>query len=170
MEVILLERVEKLGAIGDVVKVDNFEGRITDISTRYTVIRALNGREAIVPNEMMITQRVENSSLADARVLREYQRSVARPGAAHAICEDYRASATIDLDHDRRDRDVDVRVAAPLLVLWGLHGVIQQCFDPLAEWRLVASDVRGHGIPCGHYIAEEAPDALLEAALPFLLR
>lgn len=106
----------------------------------------------------------------DARVLREYQRSVARPGAAHAICEDYRASATIDLDHDRRDRDVDVRVAAPLLVLWGLHGVIQQCFDPLAEWRLVAGDVRGHGIPCGHYIAEEAPDALLEAALPFLLR
>ena len=55
--------------IGDMVKVDNFEGRITDISTRYTVIRALNGRESIVPNEMMITQRVENSSLADARVL-----------------------------------------------------------------------------------------------------
>ena len=55
--------------IGDMVKVDNFEGRITDISTRYTVIRALNGRESIVPNEMMITQRVENSSLADPRVL-----------------------------------------------------------------------------------------------------
>jgi small-conductance mechanosensitive channel len=54
--------------IGDMVKVDNFEGRITDISTRYTVIRALNGREAIVPNEMMITQRVENSSLADPKV------------------------------------------------------------------------------------------------------
>jgi small-conductance mechanosensitive channel len=55
--------------IGDTVKVDNFEGRITDISTRYTVIRALNGRESIVPNEMMITQRVENSSLADPKVL-----------------------------------------------------------------------------------------------------
>jgi small-conductance mechanosensitive channel len=55
--------------IGDMVRVDNFEGRISDISTRYTVIRALNGREAIVPNEMMITQRVENSSLADPRVL-----------------------------------------------------------------------------------------------------
>ena len=54
--------------IGDLVKVDNFEGRITDISTRYTVIRALNGREAIVPNEMMITQRVENASLADSRM------------------------------------------------------------------------------------------------------
>jgi small-conductance mechanosensitive channel len=54
--------------IGDTVKVDNFEGRISDITTRYTVIRALNGRESIVPNEMMITQRVENSSLADTRV------------------------------------------------------------------------------------------------------
>jgi small-conductance mechanosensitive channel len=55
--------------IGDMVKVDNFEGRVTDIRTRYTVIRALNGREAIVPNEMLITQRVENSSLADPKVL-----------------------------------------------------------------------------------------------------
>ncbi len=64
--VILAERSMR---IGDMVKVDNFEGRITDISTRYTVIRALNGREAIVPNEMMITQRVENSSLADPKVL-----------------------------------------------------------------------------------------------------
>ena len=54
--------------IGDMVKVDNFEGRITDIRTRYTVIRSLSGREAIVPNETLITQRVENSSLADPRV------------------------------------------------------------------------------------------------------
>ena len=54
--------------IGDMVKVDGFEGRITDIRTRYTVVRALNGRESIVPNEMLITQRVENSSLADPKV------------------------------------------------------------------------------------------------------
>ena len=64
--VILAERSMR---IGDIVKVDNFEGRISDISTRYTVIRALNGREAIIPNEMMITQRVENLSLADRKVL-----------------------------------------------------------------------------------------------------
>ena len=55
--------------IGDLVRVDNFEGHITDIKTRYTVIRALNGRESIVPNEMMTTQRVENLSLADPNVL-----------------------------------------------------------------------------------------------------
>ncbi len=63
--VILAERSMR---IGDIVKVDNFEGRITDISTRFTVIRAINGRESIVPNEMMITQRVENASLADSRL------------------------------------------------------------------------------------------------------
>lgn len=63
--VILAERSMR---IGDTVKVDNFEGRICDITTRYTAIRALNGRESIVPNEMMITQRVENSSLADPKV------------------------------------------------------------------------------------------------------
>lgn len=64
--VILAERAMR---IGDLVKVDGFEGRITDITTRYTVIRALNGRESIVPNEMMITQRVENCSLTDPRVV-----------------------------------------------------------------------------------------------------
>jgi small-conductance mechanosensitive channel len=64
--VILAERSLR---IGDMVKVDNFEGRITDIKTRFTVIRALNGRESIVPNELLMTQRVENSSLADPTVL-----------------------------------------------------------------------------------------------------
>ena len=64
--VILAERSLR---IGDMVKVDGFEGRVTDIKTRYTVVRALNGRESIVPNELLITQRVENSSLADPRVL-----------------------------------------------------------------------------------------------------
>jgi small-conductance mechanosensitive channel len=63
--VILAERSLR---IGDIVKVDNFEGRVTDIKTRYTVIRALNGRESVVPNELLITQRVENSSLADPQV------------------------------------------------------------------------------------------------------
>jgi small-conductance mechanosensitive channel len=72
--VILAERSLR---IGDMVKVDGFEGRITDIATRYTVIRALNGREAIVPNEMLITQRVENSSLADPKVLLTTQVQVA---------------------------------------------------------------------------------------------
>jgi len=71
--------------------------------------------------------------------------------------------------HDRADRDAGRQLAMPLLALWGEQGVVHQCFEPLKEWQRVVTDVRGHALPCGHYIAEEAPDALLEAALPFLL-
>ena len=104
----------------------------------------------------------------DPRALAEYQRCLALPGAAHGICEDYRAAATIDLEHDRVDRDAGNRLALPLMVLWGEQGVVGRCFDPLAEWQRVAADVQGGALPCGHYIAEEAPDMLLEHVLPFL--
>lgn len=104
----------------------------------------------------------------DPRALAEYRRALALPGTAHGVCEDYRAAAGIDLDHDRADRAHGIRLAAPLLALWGRDGVVHRCFDPLAEWRRVATDVRGAPLACGHYIAEEAPDALLAEALPFL--
>ena len=99
----------------------------------------------------------------------EYRRCIHLPGIAHAICEDYRAAATIDLEHDRADREAGIKVMQPLQVLWGESGIVGKCFDPLAEWRRVAVDVRGGAAPCGHYIPEEAPEALLDTALPFLL-
>jgi haloacetate dehalogenase len=105
----------------------------------------------------------------DARAMAEYQRAIMLPGSAHALCEDYRAAATIDLVHDRADRDGERKVSAPLLVLWGRDGIVQRCFDPLQAWQRVATDVRGAALPCGHYIPEEAPEAMLEQALPFLL-
>ena len=105
----------------------------------------------------------------DARALAEYTRCLALPGTAHGVCEDYRAAAGIDLVHDRADRDAGRPLPMPVLALWGAQGVVHQCFDPLAEWQRVAADVRGHALSCGHYIAEEAPGALLAAALPFLL-
>jgi len=104
----------------------------------------------------------------DPRALAEYQRCLALPGAAHGICEDYRAAATIDLEHDWVDRDAGNCLALPLMVLWGEQGVVGRCFDPLQEWQRVAADVQGGALPCGHYIAEEAPDTLLERVLPFL--
>ncbi len=104
----------------------------------------------------------------DPRALAEYQRCAALPGAAHGICEDYRASAGIDLEHDRADRAADRRLPMPLLVLWGADGVVERCFRPLDEWRQVADDVRGETLPCGHYLPEEAPEMLLERVLPFL--
>jgi haloacetate dehalogenase len=102
--------------------------------------------------------------------LAEYQRCMALPGTAHAICEDYRAAAGLDLDHDRGDRAQGRSLASPLLVLWGAEGVVHRCFDPLALWRRIATDVQGEALPCGHYIPEEAPEALLAKALPFLLK
>jgi haloacetate dehalogenase len=104
----------------------------------------------------------------DPRALHEYQRCLALPGAAHGICEDYRAAAGIDLAHDRLDRSAGRKLRMPLLALWGEQGVVGRCFDPIEEWKLVADDVQGGALPCGHYIAEEAPELLLERVLPFL--
>jgi haloacetate dehalogenase len=105
----------------------------------------------------------------DPRALAEYQRCLSQPGAAHGLCEDYRAAAGIDLEHDRADREQGARLAMPLLVLWGAQGVVHRCFAPLKEWREVADDVQGEALSCGHYIAEEAPESLLERVLPFLI-
>jgi haloacetate dehalogenase len=106
----------------------------------------------------------------EPRALAEYQRCLAEPGAAHSLCEDYRASATIDLEHDRADRDAGRKLTRPVLVLWGEKGVIERCFHPLDEWRRVADDVRGRSLPCGHYVPEEAPEQLVAEVLAFLMR
>ena len=96
-----------------------------------------------------------------------YRAALRQPGAVHAMCEDYRASATIDLELDRADLERGNKVACPLRVLWGAEGVIERCFDPLAEWRKVARDVSGRALPCGHYIPEEASEALVAEMLAF---
>jgi haloacetate dehalogenase len=98
----------------------------------------------------------------------EYMRCGADPKTIHGMCEDYRAAATIDLTHDRADREIGRRLKMPMLALWGKNGVIEKCFKPIAEWQRVAQDVRGHALECGHYIPEEAPDALLAALNEFI--
>lgn len=106
----------------------------------------------------------------DPLAVEEYIRCLSQPGAAHSLCEDYRASATIDLEHDRESIRLGQKVTAPIMILWGEQGVVHRCFDPLAEWRRVANQVEGQTLACGHYLPEEAPQALIEAALPFLQR
>ncbi|MFP3563932.1 alpha/beta fold hydrolase [Paraburkholderia sp. SIMBA_030] len=96
-----------------------------------------------------------------------YRLALAQPGAAHAMCEDYRASASIDLEHDRADIERGHKIGCPLRVLWGDKGVIEKCFDALEEWRHVARDVSGRSLPCGHYIPEEASDELVAEMLSF---
>jgi len=100
--------------------------------------------------------------------LAEYLRCLKLPGAAHGLCEDYRASAGIDLEHDRADAEAGRQVECEMLALWGADGAVGKCFQPLEEWRKVARRVTGHALPSGHYIAEEVPEQLLAEVLPFL--
>jgi haloacetate dehalogenase len=97
----------------------------------------------------------------------EYERCIAIAGTPESLCADYRASAGIDLRHDESDRDAGVRLRQPLRVLWGDHGAVGRCFDVPALWRDAAPDFSGRSLPCGHYIAEEAPALLLDESLSF---
>jgi haloacetate dehalogenase len=102
----------------------------------------------------------------DRRALAEYERCFRDPATIHASCEDYRAAASIDLEHDRADLADPIR--CPVLALWGERGVVHRLFRPLDDWREVATDVRGEPLPCGHYLPEEAPDETYAALRDFL--
>jgi haloacetate dehalogenase len=96
--------------------------------------------------------------------LAEYERCF-DPAGIRATCEDYRAAATIDLVHD--EADAEARVECPLLVLWGELGVVHRSHDVLAVWREKAERVEGRALPCGHFLPEEAPEAVLAALQEF---
>lgn len=99
----------------------------------------------------------------------EYVRAARDPACLHAMCEDYRAAAGIDLEHDRADRDAGRKLECPVRVLWGKRGVIERCFHPLDDWARVANTVSGRALDCGHYIPEEAPEALITEIEGFFL-
>jgi haloacetate dehalogenase len=98
------------------------------------------------------------------QALDEYLTCFSQSGAIHGACEDYRAAASIDLEHDDAETG---KIDTPLLALWGQDGAIAAHFDCLALWKERATDVRGWAIPGGHYIAEQHPQEVLDAWLPF---
>ena len=102
----------------------------------------------------------------DKDAFAEYLRCFKDPAMIHATCEDYRAGASIDLDHDDADRTH--KVTCPLLALWGAHGDMERLYNVLDTWRERASDVSGKAVPSGHFIAEEIPDVLLAELESFL--
>lgn len=98
----------------------------------------------------------------------EYLSGVSNPQGMHAMCEDYRAAATIDLEHDRADRNDGKKLRMPLRVLWGEHGLVNQCFTPIADWQEVSDgEVTGRAVACGHYIPEELPELVIKEAEAF---
>ncbi len=97
----------------------------------------------------------------DARA--DYMAAVRDPNMIRGMCEDYRAATGIDLVHDRESRAAGRKVQCPMLVLWGSKGKIEQWYEPLDVWRqYCAAEVAGCSLPTGHYLAEEAPEAVIE--------
>ncbi len=115
-----------------------------------------------------LAQQSKTAGVPAEPVIRDYLRHYDDPAAIHAICEDYRAAATIDLVHDRADREAGRRVTSPLLALWGDEGTVGQLYDVLETWRPVASDVRGRALDCGHLLQEERPGETLAELRAFL--
>jgi haloacetate dehalogenase len=93
-----------------------------------------------------------------------YAEAIRNPATIHAMCEDYRAAVTIDIEHDNEEG----RITCPLHVLWGEFGAIEAHFDCLDLWRQRADIVTGHTLPGGHYLAEELPDAVVSETLTYL--
>ncbi len=113
-----------------------------------------------------IAGQVKTGGAVEEAAIAEYLRTYRDPATLHAICEDYRAAASIDLEHDRADQSA--RVQAPLLAIWGAQGVVGELYDVAATWREKAVDVSGVALPCGHAIPEEAPAELTKHLLGFL--
>ena len=100
----------------------------------------------------------------------ECRAAVQDPAVVRGMLEDYRAGLTVDADEERAARDAGLRVRPPLLVLWSLRDDLEDLHgDPRLIWQSWADEVSGHGIDAGHHVAEEAPDDLAAALVPFLL-
>ena len=106
----------------------------------------------------------DRSAITD-EAFNDYLRCFSNPDTIHASCEDYRASASVDLEHDAAD--ANLKLTMPLLALWGANGMVGNKYDMLAAWRDVAENVSGFAVPGGHYLPEEAPDETYRALLNF---
>lgn len=92
---------------------------------------------------------------------KEYLTAMQDPNCLHAMCEDYRAAMSIDLEHDRRDIEAKTQLHIPVKVLWGEYGQVNNIFKPLEDWKRIAKNVTGHTVKSGHYIPEEIPKVLI---------
>jgi haloacetate dehalogenase len=120
--------------------------------------------------ELFMGRRYAPLEVFDKNCWEEYVRVLEDPEAVHAMCEDYRAAASVDMDESKENIAQGRLIKSPLRILWGRHGVIEKCFDAVEEWKEVAIpelDVSGQSVDCGHYIPEEAPDTVVKNILEF---
>jgi haloacetate dehalogenase len=120
--------------------------------------------------EKKLAKTKQGLSFFDPEALAEYKRCFRNPETIHAICEDYRATAGVDLDMDTKDFAAGRKVECPLLLLWGATGGVGRNSkpDPAEIWQRYASNIVGaKALPCGHYLSEEAPAETTAALLEF---
>ncbi len=132
----------------------------------YDLPERLIGADPDFYLEKKIGKWSQNPGAFTAAALAEYKRCFRDPATIHATCEDYRAAAGIDLEHDRAD--LGRKLACPVLALWGAKGVIERSYPVLEIWRERVRDLRGKALPCGHFLAEEAPTETVAELLNFL--
>lgn len=101
--------------------------------------------------------------------LADYLAAVNDPAVVHAMCQDYRAGATIDQELDEADLAGGRRIRCPVLVLWAGRDELGRWFDVVDTWRRWADDVRGHAVDTGHFLAEERPDEVAAELEEFFL-
>jgi haloacetate dehalogenase len=115
--------------------------------------------------EQKLRQWGKNREAITKTAFDDYLRCFSNPATIHASCEDYRAAAGIDLVHDAADNGT--KLTMPVLALWGTDGMVGNKYDVVSSWQSVATDVRGHGVPGGHYLAEESPEETFAALSAF---
>lgn len=106
-----------------------------------------------------------NKDVFDDEAVAEYLRCFSKPETVHASCEDYRAAASIDLEHD--EENLGKKLQCPLLVLWGGKGFVNRTYDVLDVWKEYAEHIEGGALDCGHFLPEEAPEAVYNELLRF---
>jgi haloacetate dehalogenase len=169
------DRVEKL-AVLDIVPTHKVFSTINkDIATTYyhwffliqgnDLPETLIGHDPAYYLRAKLRQWAGDAGAFDPEALREYVRCFSNPACVHASCCDYRAAASVDLEHD--DADMDRKLECPLLVLWGEKGLMERHYDVPETWRERAIDVRGRKLACGHFLAEEKPEETLSELVSF---
>ena len=171
------DRVEKLAVLDIVPTHKVFSTVDKEIATGYYhwffLIQGNGLPETLIGHDpgyylqAKLRQWAGDANAFDRRAMQEYIRCFSDPACIHASCEDYRAAASVDLEHD--EADMHRKLQCPLLVLWGEKGLMERHYDVPATWRERASDVRGRKLACGHFLAEEKPKETMTELLSFFL-
>ena len=161
------DAVARLGVLDVIPTGDEFARADKEFALGFWVWTFLVARAPDVVVDHMLDSWSEDGGAFPPELRREYATKLADPATIHAICEEYRAAATLDVEHDDADRGRR-RIGCPTLVLWSRSSGVARWEDPLDVWRAWAPDARGGSVPVGHFLPEEAPDTVAREVLAFL--